>query len=112
MTGPAVKTAKLARFEAFSSFIKTFGNARRLMILSSISSGEKTVSQIAEDVGLIPQIVSQNLSVMADKGAVTSRKEGRNSWYRCASPKFCQGITLIREGLEDVVAEKKETLSY
>jgi DNA-binding transcriptional ArsR family regulator len=50
--------------------------------------------------------VSQNLRVMRDQGAVTSRRRGRSILYRIAHPKFMAGARLIREGLQEELARR------
>lgn len=92
--------------EAQAEFFKLLGNPRRLRILASVSEDERCVSDIADSLHLPSQVVSQNLRVLKDRGAVVARKAGRRVFYRCANPKFCQAARLIREALAEEVRKQ------
>lgn len=55
-------------------------NRRRLLQL--LGHGEQTVTQLAENFTVSRSAISQHLSVLAEVGLVTSRREGRFQYYR------------------------------
>lgn len=68
--------------------LKAIGNARRLMVLCKLAEhGERTVGDLAQDVGLSQSALSQHLARMRDEGLVAFRRESQTLWYRIADPR-------------------------
>jgi len=65
--------------------LKELANARRLMILCSLTSGEKTVRELAEASDLSQSAVSQHLSRLREAGMVAADKRGQSVYYRIQS---------------------------
>jgi len=77
-----------------------------LQILWLIKEGERSVSEIAETLGLSLSNVSQHLRIMRDRGAIRPRRDGRHVYYRIANQKFVEGSALVREGLLEELAKR------
>ena len=82
----------LATFEhkagEVAQVLKAIGNARRLMVLCKlVQHGERTVGDLAEDVGLSQSALSQHLALLRDEGLVATRRAGTVIYYRLADPK-------------------------
>ena len=82
----------LATFERkagdVAAALKAIGNPRRLMMLCKlVEHGERSVSDLAADVGLSQSALSQHLAKMRDEGLVTFRRESQTLWYRIADPR-------------------------
>lgn len=74
--------------EAVSRMLKAIGNTRRLMVLCRLAEhGERTVGDLAADVGLSQSALSQHLAKMRDEGLVAFRRESQTLWYRIADPR-------------------------
>lgn len=68
--------------------LKALGNGRRLMVLCKlVEHGERTVTDLAVDVGLSQSALSQHLARMREEGLVTFRRESQTLWYRLADPR-------------------------
>lgn len=93
-------------FKLHADFCRVFCTASRLQIMWTLADGERTVSQLAEHIGITLQNTSQHLRIMRDRGAVESRRDGKTVWYRVGNPKFLMGARLIREGLLEHLAER------
>lgn len=83
----------LATFETkadeVAQILKAIGNARRLMVLCKLAEhGERTVGDLAEDVGLSQSALSQHLTRMRDEDLVTFRRESQTLWYRIDDPRI------------------------
>ena len=76
-----------------------FCNERRLMIMWALGDGERSVGEIARELKLSSQAVSQHLRLMKDRGVVASTRRGRQIFYRMASPKFLQAHRMIRSAI-------------
>src|SRR5215204_5182010 len=66
---------------------KVLANDTRLRILHAIErAGELSVTDLATEVGMKPQAVSNQLQRLADRRIVASRREGSRLFYRIADP--------------------------
>lgn len=65
--------------------LKQLANASRLMVLCHLVSGEKTVGELAECVGLSQSALSQHLARMREAGLLESEKRGLMVYYRICS---------------------------
>ncbi len=86
-------------FDLHAEFCKVFSDPKRLRIMWSLQGGERSVGDLAEELGLTLSNTSQHLRMMYDRGAVTYRREGKTILYRISNDKFVQGCLKIREGL-------------
>ena len=67
------------------ALLKQLANANRLMVLCHLVSGEKTVGELAEAVGLSQSALSQHLAKLREAGLVESDKRGLSVYYRICS---------------------------
>lgn len=82
----------LGTFEAkageVADMLKAIGNRRRLMMLCKlVEHGERSVTDLANDVGLSQSALSQHLAKMREEGLVSFRRESRTLWYRISDPR-------------------------
>ena len=74
--------------EGVANVLKAIGNGRRLMVLCKlVEHDERTVGDLAVDVGLSQSALSQHLAKMRDEGLVSFRRESQTLWYRIADPR-------------------------
>jgi ArsR family transcriptional regulator, virulence genes transcriptional regulator len=78
----AVMQRNAAKAEAM---LKQLANAKRLMILCSLVSGEKSVGELADIVGLSSSALSQHLAKMREAELVSYEKRGQMVYYRISS---------------------------
>lgn len=74
----------LHRFKA--EFFKALSHPLRLAILDSLREEEKSVSALQEALGAEQSTLSQQLSVLRQRGFVETRKEGTAVFYRTVDP--------------------------
>lgn len=68
--------------------LKAIGNRRRLMMLCKlVEHGERSVTDLANDVGLSQSALSQHLAKMREEGLVSFRRESQTLWYRISDPR-------------------------
>jgi DNA-binding transcriptional ArsR family regulator len=66
---------------------KVLANDTRLRLLHAIERAEElSVTDLAAEVGMKPQAVSNQLQRLADRRIVVSRREGSRLFYRIADP--------------------------
>ena len=67
------------------ALLKQLANANRLMVLCTLVSGEKTVTQLLESVDLSQSALSQHLAKLRQAGLVEAEKRGQMVYYRISS---------------------------
>ena len=73
-------------YERQARLLKALANATRLMILDHLQTGEATVSQLTELVGLDQSTVSKHLAVLRAHAIVADRRHGNAVYYRLLTP--------------------------
>ncbi len=67
--------------KTYTRYFKAFGDPSRLRIVVLLSSGEMTVNDIVEKVGLSQPTVSRHLGILRDADIVIDRREGQKVYY-------------------------------
>jgi rhodanese-related sulfurtransferase len=81
----AGRDAKDALFTAFALVAKALGNGRRAEIVDVLAQGERSVEELAAEIGQSVANTSQHLQVLARAGLVRTRRDGNRVVYRLAS---------------------------
>lgn len=93
---------------ALESLFKVLANNTRLRMLHAISrAGHLCVGDLADQLGMKPQAVSNQLQRLADRGIVESRREGLQILYSIVDP--CV-LKLLDQGW--CLAEDTQTRSF
>ncbi len=79
-----------------AKFFRAIGDPTRLLLLEFLLSGERTVTECIERVGLSQSRVSSHLACLADCGFVATRRDGRYTRYQVADPRVVQLIGVAR----------------
>lgn len=82
-----------------ASICQTLAHPKRLEVIERLREGEISVTDLAEALEISQPNLSQHLTLMKQKGIVTTRREGLNVYYRLASPKIVKACDLMREVL-------------
>ncbi len=96
------------RARLLARFFGGLHDATRLLILELLLDGEKNVSELVEQLGTQQGRVSTHLSCLRWCGYVTTRREGRNVFYRLADQRVG---ALLRMGQELMAEHTRELLS-
>ncbi len=72
----------MARSPTTTDAFNAVAEASRRELLDAIGSGEATVNELAERLGLSQPQVSKHLAVLREVDLVRVRMEGRYRWYR------------------------------
>lgn len=80
------------------SLLKAMANERRLLVLCHLSaSGELSVGELADRIGLSQSALSQHLSKLRDEGLVATRKQAQTVHYRLCDPRAEQILALLHD---------------
>lgn len=71
---------------AASVILKAMANERRLMVLSHIANGEKSVGELERLIGLSQSALSQHLARLRRDGLVRTRRQAQTIYYRVTNP--------------------------
>jgi ArsR family transcriptional regulator, lead/cadmium/zinc/bismuth-responsive transcriptional repressor len=102
------------RASELSRLFKIFANDTRLRLLHALERDrELCVTDLAAQVGMRPQAVSNQLQRLTDRGIVAARREGNRLYYRVADP--CVGGFLdlglcLLEETKELVRRRSPTL--
>ncbi|MCA1681185.1 MAG: metalloregulator ArsR/SmtB family transcription factor, partial [Actinobacteria bacterium] len=77
--------AKVALFDTFASVAAALGSGRRAEIVDVLAQGERSVEELANEVGQSLASTSYHLRLLAKAGLARSRREGHRVVYRLAS---------------------------
>jgi ArsR family transcriptional regulator len=69
-----------------AELLKTIAHPVRLDIVRFLGNGEHAVKEIQTATGLPQAIISQQLGMMRDRGALMARREGTAVYYSVAHP--------------------------
>lgn len=97
-------------FELQAEVCKTLASPKRLEIINTLKTGEKTVTDLVHILGVSKANVSQHLALMRHKGILSSRREGVNIYYRVANPKVIEACILMRDVLTEQMKEKSKLI--
>lgn len=87
-----------------ADLLKVLSHQSRLLILSILADGEKTVGEIEILLGVQQAMVSQQLARLRMEGLVTARRAGRLVFYSIASPE----ITVLVSSLLSMMRKPAE----
>src|SRR5437016_8468647 len=96
----ADRAAKDALFEALASVAKALGNGHRAELVDVLVQGERSVEDIATEIGQSVANTSHHLRSLARAGLVTTRRDGTRIFYRLASDR----VTELWAAMRDVTA--------
>ena len=99
------RAAKAELFDALASVAQALGSGRRAEIVDVLAQGERSVDELAREIGQSIANTSQHLQVLARAGLVRSRREGPRVVYRLASDRVADLWATVRDVAVRHVAE-------
>jgi DNA-binding transcriptional ArsR family regulator len=82
---PAELSRMVDNAKRASDFLKALAHESRLLILCILADGEKSVSELENELGLRQPTVSQQLARLRADGLVSTRRDGKIIYYSLAS---------------------------
>ncbi|MDH5559220.1 MAG: metalloregulator ArsR/SmtB family transcription factor [Deltaproteobacteria bacterium] len=77
--------------------LKVIAHPARLKIICVLETGEHSVQQLEQYVGIAQATLSQHLSLLKDRGILSSRRDGNFSLYRVANNDMIKLFELIKK---------------
>jgi rhodanese-related sulfurtransferase len=98
------RLAKDALYEGFAGVAKALSSGRRAEIVDLLAQGERSVEEIADEIGQTVANTSHHLRAMARAGLLTTRRDGTRIFYALASERVGELWSALREVAVDHVA--------
>ena len=86
LTGVALPIDFQERATEAANLLKALANPDRLLLLCQLVGGERTVTELGVLAHIEQPSLSQQLGVLRGERLVATRREGKNVFYRVASP--------------------------
>ena len=80
-----------------SELMKTLGHKDRLMVLCHLTTGEKSVGELARLLDIPQSPLSQHLARMRKESLVKTRREAQTIYYSISSPEAARVVAVMHE---------------
>jgi rhodanese-related sulfurtransferase/biotin operon repressor len=95
-TGMPDHAVKIELFDQFARVAQALASGRRVEIIDVLANGERSVEELARQVGMSVANTSRHLQVLKDAGLVAATRDGTRVRYRLASPVVYQFWVALR----------------
>lgn len=86
-----------AAAEEATGLLRALGNSDRLLLLCQLGRGERSVSELQEELAIEQPTLSQQLAVLRSLGLVRTRRDGKRVYYSMRDPRAVELLeTLYR----------------
>ncbi len=75
---------------------RALSDPKRLCVLETLATGERSVSELSRDVGCQVPNMSQHLGVLRSAGLVIARREGTTIYYSLADPRVIEAYRMMQ----------------
>ena len=99
------RAAKDALYDGFAMVAKALANGRRAEIVEVLGQGERSVEELAGEIGQSVANTSQHLRQLAGAGLVRTRRDGNRVIYALTGPRVGQLWVALRSVAADHVAQ-------
>lgn len=82
--------------ERTAQILRVLAHPHRLKIIELIAERELSVGDLAEQVGIAPNVCSQHLNNMKAHQVLSSRRQGRTTFYKVENPHALNVLSCIR----------------
>lgn len=96
MTGEKRELIDLTALDEAAQCLRTLAHPHRLRMVDMLLSDEHTVGELAEACGIQSHMASEHLRMMKDRGLLSSRREGRRTYYRIEDRGLASIIGCVR----------------
>lgn len=102
----------MERYRLHAELCKVLTDPKRLMILDALRHGDRSVTELANAIGVALPNASQHLAVMRNAGLVESRRAGTSIIYRIAEPTIVDACDIVHRIVERRVVLRPGTMAH
>lgn len=81
----------------YARIFKALGDKTRLEIVEMLADGEKCACKVLEKFNFTQPTLSHHMKILCDCGIVTSRKEGKWTYYRLSESAVWEIIEFLKK---------------
>lgn len=93
MPGPRARDPE--RYRLHAEVCRVLTDPKRLMLLDVLREGERSVGELADELGCTLANASQHLGVLRSAGLVEPRRQGTTILYRLAEPEIVAACDVV-----------------
>ena len=93
-----------------AEFCKGMAHPKRILILQILTSGEKTVSDLAAATGIPQANLSQHLAFLRQQGLLRTRRDGNNIYYSITDKRIADACNIVKETIEEKLKQAQKML--
>jgi ArsR family transcriptional regulator, virulence genes transcriptional regulator len=86
----------LERYRLHADICRVLTDPKRLMLLDVLQDGDRSVGELAEELGCTLANASQHLSVLRSAGLVDTYRQGTSIHYHLAEPELLEACGIIQ----------------
>jgi ArsR family transcriptional regulator len=86
---------ELELYKLQADLCKAFSDPKRLLIISELRKGQKSVGDLVRILAAPQAAVSRHLAVLRERGIVDARREGNNVFYSISDPRVCDACDIV-----------------
>jgi rhodanese-related sulfurtransferase len=101
----ADREAKDALYDGLAAAAKALGNGRRAELVDVLAQGERSVEELAGEIGQTVANTSQHLQHLLRTGLVRTRRDGTRIHYSLTSPRVGELWAAVRDVASSQLAE-------
>jgi DNA-binding transcriptional ArsR family regulator len=83
----------------------------RLQIISALADGERSCAELIESTGQSKVNLSRHVSLLASRGVVRRRRQGKRLFVAIANPNILQAYLLMSGALREILAAEMTTVT-
>lgn len=83
--------------ETHARVFRGLADSKRLRIIDALRVGERSVSELCDELGLPQANMSQHLAILRERRLVRYRRDGARVFYSISSSKVIEAIDLLHE---------------
>lgn len=84
-------------YERHAEICKTLSNPKRLEIINSLRNKERSVNELVKLAKLSQSNISQHLTILRQNNLVSTRRKGKNIYYKLAYPEMIKACDIMRK---------------
>lgn len=93
-----MKELDMEKFEMAANMLKAIAHPMRLAVIGYLEGGKRlTVTELHQLLGIEQASTSHHLGILKDKGVLSSKREGKNTFYFLKHDRLSQIVECIEK---------------
>jgi len=84
-------------YEKHAEICKSLSNPKRLEIINLLREKERTVNELVELAKISQSNISQHLAILRQNNLVSTKRKGKNIYYKLAYPEMIKACDIMRD---------------